>query len=30
MMAIPTEADFDNEEIGDIVRRAMQGATVGL
>ncbi|MED3905881.1 4-hydroxyphenylacetate 3-monooxygenase, oxygenase component [Geobacillus thermodenitrificans] len=28
LMAIPTEADFEHEEIGDIVRRAMQGATV--
>lgn len=28
LMAIPTEADFHHEEIGDIVRRAMQGATV--
>jgi 4-hydroxyphenylacetate 3-monooxygenase len=28
MMAIPTEADFQNEEIGDIVRRAMQGANI--
>ena len=27
-MAIPTEADFEHEEIGEIVRRAMQGAAV--
>ena len=28
LMAIPTEADFHNEEIGAIVRRAMQGANI--
>jgi 4-hydroxyphenylacetate 3-monooxygenase len=28
LMAIPTEADFNNEEIGSIVRRAMQGANI--
>jgi 4-hydroxyphenylacetate 3-monooxygenase len=28
LMAIPTEADFQHEEIGAIVRRAMQGANI--